>query len=94
MSLSELYSVPIIQAPMAGSTNSELVAAVSIQGALGSLGAAMMSPSQLKHEIKAIKEKTTQPFAVNCNVSARLQKHYFYLPKKCNDVNLQYFTFS
>ncbi|MDG5472279.1 nitronate monooxygenase [Jeotgalibacillus sp. ET6] len=57
---------PIIQAPMAGGiTTTELVAAVSNEGALGMIGAGYMTPSSLSKQIKAVKEKTRNPFAVN-----------------------------
>lgn len=56
---------PIVQAPCAGHTSVELVAAVSNAGGLGSLGAAMMPLESMRSAIRAIKERTTQPFAVN-----------------------------
>ena len=56
---------PIIQAPMAGSTNPELVASVSNAGALGSFGAAATPPDQLKKIIGAIRELTNQSFNIN-----------------------------
>ena len=57
---------PIVQAPMAGGiTSPELVAAVSNNGALGSLGAAYMQPSDLEKSIRAIQSKTRNPFLVN-----------------------------
>ncbi|KAI7856969.1 2-nitropropane dioxygenase [Circinella umbellata] len=56
---------PIIQAPCAGHTSIDLVAAVSNAGGLGSLGAAMMPIDTMRNTIRAIKEKTSQPFAVN-----------------------------
>ncbi|HEX2280238.1 MAG TPA: nitronate monooxygenase [Thermomicrobiales bacterium] len=56
---------PIIQAPMAGSTTPELVAAVSNAGGLGMLGAGWMDADQLREAIDAIKERTEQPFGVN-----------------------------
>lgn len=56
---------PIIQAPMAGFTTAELVAAVSNAGGLGSLGAALLSPAQIQDTIKAIRALTSRPFAVN-----------------------------
>ena len=43
--------VPIIQAPMAGSSTPELAAAVSNAGGLGSLGCAMMSPERTGEEV-------------------------------------------
>lgn len=56
---------PIIQAPMAGITTPELVAAVSSAGALGSLGAGYMTPEQIHESIAAIKKLTKKPFQVN-----------------------------
>ena len=56
---------PIIQAGMAGSTTASLVATVSEKGGLGTIGAGYFSIDQLESEIKAVKEKTTQPFGVN-----------------------------
>src|SRR6187401_426944 len=57
---------PIVQAPMAGGfTTPELVAAVSNAGALGSLGAAILPPDELRDAIAAIRRLTDQPFAVN-----------------------------
>jgi len=55
----------IVQAPMAGVTTPELVAAVSEAGALGSLGGATSSPDELRAAIRAVRELTTAPFAVN-----------------------------
>ncbi|MCY9578519.1 NAD(P)H-dependent flavin oxidoreductase [Paenibacillus alvei] len=57
---------PIIQAGMAGGTTTpELVAAVSNAGGLGTLGAGYMSPEQMRTAIRAIKQLTGNPFAVN-----------------------------
>lgn len=65
--LTELLGVehPIVQAPMASVTTPELVAAVSNAGALGSLGAATLSPDALRETIAAIRSLTDRPFAVN-----------------------------
>jgi nitronate monooxygenase len=65
--LTELLGVehPIVQAPMASVTTPELVAAVSNAGALGSLGAAVLSPDALREAIAAIRSLTDRPFAVN-----------------------------
>jgi nitronate monooxygenase len=74
---------PIIQAPCAGHTGADLVAAVSNAGGLGSLGAGMTPAPQLRSTIEAIRSQTSNPFAVNlfCRAakqptSAELQKHY------------------
>lgn len=57
---------PIIQAGMAGGiTTPELVAAISNQGALGSIGAGYMQPAQLIEHIRKIHQLTDKPFAVN-----------------------------
>lgn len=57
---------PLIQAPMAGGpTTPELVAEVSSSGALGSLGAAYLSPSVLRKTIEQIRNLTSRPFGVN-----------------------------
>lgn len=58
--------LPIIQAPMAGgATTSELVAAVSNAGSLGSLGAGYMTADEIRLAIKKIRTLTNKPFAVN-----------------------------
>lgn len=57
---------PIIQAPMAnGATTPALVAAVSNAGALGSLGASAMIPSQILEAIAEIRRRTDRPFNIN-----------------------------
>ena len=57
---------PIIQAPMAGGiTTSKLVAAVSNNGALGMIGAGYLSPTQLREQIREVKQLTSKNFGVN-----------------------------
>lgn len=57
---------PIVLAGMAGIANmAPLVAAVSNAGGLGTLGAAYMSPEELRGAIHEIKKRTQAPFAVN-----------------------------
>ena len=56
---------PIVQAPMAGATTPELVAAVSNAGGLGSLGGALMPPEDLRGAIRDIRRRTDRPFNVN-----------------------------
>jgi nitronate monooxygenase len=57
---------PLIQAPMAGGwTTPELVAAVSNAGGFGSLAGASVPPERLREDIRAVKERTDRPFAVN-----------------------------
>jgi nitronate monooxygenase len=56
---------PIVQAPMAGSTTPAMVAAVSNAGALGGLGAAYLTPAQIKQQVAELRRLTDRPFAVN-----------------------------
>jgi nitronate monooxygenase len=56
---------PIIQAPMAGSTNPELVGAVSNAGGLGSHGCARMSATELFDTAKDTRAITDKPFNLN-----------------------------
>ncbi len=56
---------PIIQAPMASATNPEIVAAVSNAGGLGSFGAAGTPPQKLRETVRAIRQRTNQPFNIN-----------------------------
>jgi nitronate monooxygenase len=57
---------PIIQAPMSGGTTTpELVAAVCNAGALGSFGAAYLTPDQIASDIRRIRALTDKPFNVN-----------------------------
>ncbi len=57
---------PIVQAPMAGGvTTPALVAAACEAGALGSIGAAVLSPARIREEVAAVRALTAKPFAVN-----------------------------
>lgn len=57
---------PIIQAPMAGGGDTaELVAAVSNAGALGSIGAAYLTPEQIVERGRSVRAATSRPFAIN-----------------------------
>lgn len=56
---------PLLQAPMSGFTTPELAAAVSNAHALGSLGAAWLTPADLRAEIRAVRQLTDRPFMVN-----------------------------
>src|SRR5947208_12517553 len=57
--------LPIIQAPMAGVQGSDLAAAVSNAGGLGSLPCALLSLDALRKEIVALSSKTSQPYNIN-----------------------------
>jgi nitronate monooxygenase len=57
---------PIIQAPMAGGGDTpELVAAVSNAGALGSIGAAYLTPDQIIATANDVRSKSDRPFGIN-----------------------------
>lgn len=56
---------PIIQAPMAGASGSEMAIAVSDAGALGSLPCAMLDPERASTEIASIRQQTSKPLNIN-----------------------------
>lgn len=57
---------PIIQAPMAGGGDTPaLVAAACEAGALGFIGAAYLTPSDIIEASQAVRTKTTRPFGIN-----------------------------
>src|SRR4030095_15553156 len=56
---------PIIQAPMAGATTVDLVAAVCEAGALGGFGHAYTGPDGRRADGAALRARTTRPFAIN-----------------------------
>ena len=56
---------PIIQGAMSWVSFPPLVSAVSNAGGLGILGAAFMTPDQLRENIRQIKDQTDRPFGVN-----------------------------
>jgi len=57
--------LPIIQAPMAGSSDAELAVAVSEAGGLGSLPCAMLSPDQVRASFHTIRQRTARPVNLN-----------------------------
>lgn len=63
--------LPIIQAPMAGSTTPEMVVAVSEAGGLGSLACAQYTPQQAREAAEVIRAGTSRPFNMNffCHAS-------------------------
>ena len=65
--LSDLLGIehPIIQAPMAGSTTVELVAAVSNSGGIGSMGYAETPLQRIRQDAKQIRKITDKPFNLN-----------------------------
>src|SRR5262249_9308300 len=56
---------PIVQAPMAGSTDAALAAEVSAAGGLGSLPAGLMSRDALRENFEKIRARTDKPINVN-----------------------------
>jgi nitronate monooxygenase len=61
--LIELFKieVPIVQAPMAGAMDWELVAAAAEAGALGSLPCAMLNAEQIREQMAKIRARTKKP---------------------------------
>ncbi|MEW9573097.1 NAD(P)H-dependent flavin oxidoreductase [Rhodanobacter sp. Si-c] len=66
-SLAQRFGIecPLVQAPMAGATTPELVAAVSQAGGLGSLGAGYAEPQAILDQAARIRALTDRPFALN-----------------------------
>ena len=62
--------LPIIQAPMAGTSTVALAAAVSNAGGLGSLGLANYNVAQAREQIQQLKQATCKPFNVQPAASA------------------------
>ncbi len=65
--ITELLEIkyPVIQGAMVWVAYPSLVAAVSNAGGLGILGSAVMTPDQLRENIRTIKRLTSKPFGVN-----------------------------
>ena len=56
---------PIVQAPMAGATTVELVAAVCDAGALGGFGHAYTEPEAMRGDARAVRARSPRPFGIN-----------------------------
>jgi len=56
---------PIVQAPMAGVMDADLVMAAAQGGALGSLPCAMLSPEKAREQIKIIRQRVAAPINLN-----------------------------
>jgi nitronate monooxygenase len=61
--------LPVIQAPMAGTTTPELVAAVCDAGALGSFGFAYTQPEAMHRDVELVRARTSAPFNLNLFLS-------------------------
>jgi enoyl-[acyl-carrier protein] reductase II len=57
--------VPVVQAGMGYVARGELAAAVSSAGALGMIGAASLRASELRDEIRKVRDRTDRPFGVD-----------------------------
>lgn len=57
--------LPIVQAPMAGASDSAMAIEVSEAGGLGSLPCAMLDPVQARAAISAVRVRTKRPLNVN-----------------------------
>jgi nitronate monooxygenase len=57
--------LPIVQAPMAGSTDSAMATAVCEAGGLGSLPCATINGDKMRAEIGVIRQRTSNPINVN-----------------------------
>ena len=57
--------LPIVQAPMAGPTQAEMVIGAAQAGALGSLPCAMLSPQQVREQCASIRAVTDAPLNLN-----------------------------
>ncbi|TBR39977.1 nitronate monooxygenase [Dyella terrae] len=58
-------SLPIIQAPMAGSDTAAMVAQVGDAGGLGSIGAGYLQAQALLDRVRQVRDATSKPFAIN-----------------------------
>jgi nitronate monooxygenase len=66
------FHPPVIQAPLAGGGDTPaLVAAVCNAGALGFIGAAYLSPTQIHEAGREVQARTTQPFGINLFAPAK-----------------------
>jgi nitronate monooxygenase len=63
-------AVPLIQAPMAGTSTPAMAAAVSNAGALGSIAVGTLMPERAARDIAQVREATDRPFNVNLFVHA------------------------
>jgi nitronate monooxygenase len=66
------FHPPVIQAPLAGGGDTPaLVAAVCNAGALGFIGAAYLSPAQIREAARDVQARTTKPFGINLFAPAK-----------------------
>jgi nitronate monooxygenase len=67
VTLLDLFGIelPVVQAPMAGSSGSALALAVATAGGLGSLPCAMLTSDQVRDEVAAFRAGADRPFNLN-----------------------------
>lgn len=63
--------LPILQAPMAGSSGSALAVAVAEAGGLGSIPCGMLGPEQIRNEVGIFRQRTASPINLNFMCHAR-----------------------
>ncbi len=65
--LLDLFDIdhPILQAPMAGASSTQMAIAASEAGGLGSVAAAMLTPETLRAELQLVQQATARPINVN-----------------------------
>jgi nitronate monooxygenase len=75
MNITEMLGIehPIIQAPMAGVTTPEFVAASAEAGILGSISAGYLSAEETRKFIREVKSLTGKPIAVNLFVPEKVE---------------------
>ena len=75
VTLLDLFGIelPVVQAPMAGSSGSALALAVAMAGGLGSLPCAMLTSDQVRDEVAAFRSGADRPFNLNffCHAEVR-----------------------
>lgn len=57
--------VPIIQAPMAGVQDADIMIGAAQGGALASLPCAMLSPEKVREQVNIVRQRVTAPIALN-----------------------------
>jgi len=65
--------IPIIQAPMLGASDAALAIAVSRAGAMGSLPAGALAPSEIGAAVAQVRAATDRPFGVNLLMAPKPQ---------------------
>jgi nitronate monooxygenase len=57
--------IPIVQAPMAGSSGTDVAIAVCEAGGLGSLPCAMLAPDRARADVGVVRQRTSRPVNLN-----------------------------